>query len=283
MSAKQLNLDRILALFQMMQNRFSQIPVSQKLVSAVLFLFFFIGLLGSFKGKAQSKIGVASADSIWAPSFSSVGLGADIGFSSGNTDQQQVSSFKKFAAGASIHMNTSVLLTYFLRQNSHRLRIGDYFSGSLGLGGLQEILGGRYIPELWANYRFQVGMQSVYEICQKQRLGIKLIFLDFSHTQLIQNTSGSSIDLSYRVNRAELSIAAGALRDRFAGWLQIPAKLNTLPHYYSAECALYFSRRQKAGIREEWFSNKAFNNADLATNLNTRQLFLTHFYYALLF
>lgn len=267
----------------MMHDKFSQITIFKRQKNTILFLFIFFSLIRPLQSKAQSINLIAATDSSWAPSFSSAGLGADIGFSSGNTDQQIVRSFNKFAAGASVQMNTSVLLTYFLHQRSHRLRIGDYFSGSLGLGGLQENLGGRHIPELWANYRFQVGMQSTYEICLRQRLGLKLIFLDFSHNQLIQNTSGSSINISYRIQRAELSIAAGALRDRFAGWLQIPAKLNTLPHFYSVEGAVYLNHRQKAGLREEWFSNKAFNNADLATNLNTRQLFLTHFYYALLF
>lgn len=240
----------------------------------ILMALVFLQLIHPADASAQTT------DSIWRPSFSSAGVGTDFGYTSGKSSGEQ--SYAKYAAGVSTAVSTSFLLTCFTPQTKHKFKIGDYFSGQLGTGAIHSrFLSGS--TAWWTWYRFQVGLQSTWDIASRIRIGLKLILLDFSHNQLMQNTSGSSIALSFRQQRLELSGGLGSTRQRFLGWSQVPSNLNGQPHLWFAEAGLYLSRRQKVSVSQELFSNPEFSSPDPISSLTAHQLFLTHINYVFLF
>lgn len=263
------------------------------MVQAKNIVLLFTLLLASTFAFAQHTV----IDSSWTPSWSAIGLGVDAGITRGDQltpavqpqgasaspviKEIPVATYSKYAAGAHVTLSTSFILGYFLPQQQHKVKIGDYFSGSLGTGVIHSAPGSK--TDWWTFYRFQIGAQASYDIAGRSRLGLRLVLLDFAHNQLMQNISGSSVSLSYRQNRMELAAGVNALHQRLFGWTQVAGNLNTQAHLYSLQAGFYLNHHQKLSIMQELVSNQSAYNPDPVTNLNTRQLYLTHLSYAILF
>lgn len=218
----------------------------------------------------------------WLPRYSTLGLGSDFGSSAGEFQYQgSTAHYTKYSSGIHVLIGASFLLSHFLPQLNHKLKFGDYTSAELGTGGLVTYTAVN-TTDFWAFYRFQIGLQSSYDINKYNRLSLRLVLLEFAHNQFEQNISGSSLYLAYRLKRFEFGGSITAMRDRFLGWAQLPSHLNSIPHFYAADAGYYFNH-QKISLREEFFFNQNFRNADPVTNLNTKKLLTTQLNYAILF
>ncbi|GEM_PF-825640 len=231
---------------------------------------------------AQNKLDSAIRN--MAPAYSSLGIGVNLGTTGGSFPiSGSTQNYSKYAGGINIGIATSFVLGHFLPQLAHPLKIGDYTSTEIGTGTIFSHQLDKTRSNLWAFYRFQIGLQAVYDITGNNRLNLRLVLLDFAHSQLQQNTSGSTVYLAYRIKRLELAGSITAMRKRFIGWVQIYSNLNDSPHFYALEASIYLPGQQKFSINQELFHNSRFQSPDPVTSLTTHTLFITQLKYAILF
>lgn len=231
---------------------------------------------------AQKKINSAMLDP--GPAYSSMGIGFNVGTTGGSFPYSSSSqNYSKYAGGINVSLATSFILGHFLPQLTTPLKIGDYMSAEVGTGSIFTHQLDKTKTNLWAFYRFQIGLQATYAITDNNHLNLRLVLLDFAHSQLQQNISGSSVYLAYRRNRIELAGNITAMRKRFIGWAQIYSNLNNSPHFYELEASIYIPGQQKFSISQDLFDNPGFHNPDPVTSLTTHTLFITQLKYAILF
>ena len=218
------------------------------------------------------------------PTYSSLGVGFDLGAAGGSFPSTSFAqNHSKYAGGVNFNLATSFVLGHFLPQLAQQLKIGDYTSAEMGSGIIFTHQLDKTRPNLWAFYRFQIGLQAFYDIAENNHLNLRLVLLDFAHSQLQQNISGSTVYLAYRRKQLELSGSITSMQKRFIGWAQIYSNLNMNPHFYAFEASVYLPGHKKFSISQELFDNFRFQNPDPVTSLTTHTLFITQLKYAILF
>lgn len=231
---------------------------------------------------AQNKLDSAVHDH--TPTYSSLEIGFNLGTAGGSFPSTGfVQNYSKYAGGLHVNLATSFVLGHFLPQLAHPLKIGDYTSAEIGSGTLFTHQLDKTRSNLWAFYRFQIGLQAFYDITENNHLNLRLVLLDFAHSQLQQNISGSTLFLAYRRNRLELAGSITSMQKRFIGWAQIYSNLNMSPHFYEFEASVYMPGHKKFSISQEVFDNYRFQNPDPITSLTTHTLFITQLKYAIMF
>jgi len=215
----------------------------------LLLLLLFTSLF-SIKISARPMIVI---DTVPSNSYNTVTIGAIYAGTSGKT---ATGAFDASALGITLGMSTSFVLSWLAPQRTHKLKFGDLFSG--------ELLTGYHSPKptYWAAYRFQIGLTTFYNISESTAAGVNVVPLVFAHDQISPNTSGSSLSLWLRVKRIYIETGVEARKDRFTGFVRVPAMPDRVPHQFNQTIEAILRRNRLAGIKLTWFSNKSFSNPD---------------------
>lgn len=215
-------------------------------------LLLFLLFIGTFQPVLSARP-LLAADTVPWNNYNTLSLGAIYAGTSGKT---ATSAFNASALGVTLGMSTSFVLSWLAPQRTHKLKIGDLFSG--------ELLTGYHSPKpsYWAAYRFQIGLTIFYAISRSTAAGINVVPLVFAHDQISPNTSGSSLSLWLRVKRIYLETEVEARKDRFTGFVRVPEMPDRIPHQFNQTIEAILGQNRLAGVKITWFSNPAFRNPD---------------------
>ena len=184
--------------------------------------------------------------------FSDLNFGIDCHLSS-NQDSANPVRYHNQAIGFSGRYQTSVVANHIRQGKTKRFEIADMIAGEMAFGAFQSN-NPAYKTPLWFNFRFDLGVGTLFRINENQDVGLNWIIMRFANDYQSTYFSGSELQARYRYKKCSIELGTANRNVRGSGFTETYLKKRGEGNVTSMGFRYLVNDKRNFGVRLETFN-----------------------------